>query len=203
MGGRTARRPSRSPSRSLLQSSSQPLLCHPPRWLPVCFGLAAGTDASGGGAEATTCGGSWRRGSRCGPHWRQDRTRASIRFRRIRAGGVRSGAGGRSPAGNQPEQQLKREDQAARPAETLHALKGSFEVGAVQPGLPDNRHQRAGAKLPVVGHRDGGGPVLVHPLHHDVAAAPSHLREAAGFEDAADLASRKNPLPSQRPPRRG
>ena len=189
MGGRTAMRPSRSPTRSLLQSSSQPLLCRPPRWLPVCFGLAAGTDASGGGTEAGTCGWSWRRGSRCGPQWRHDRSRGSIRVRRIRAGRVRSGAGGRSPVGSQPEQHLKREDRTGSPAETLHALKGSFEVGAAQPGLPDDRHQRAGAQLPVVGHRDGGGPALVHPLHHDVAAAPSHLGEAAGLEDAADLAS--------------
>ena len=114
------------------------------------------------------------------------------------AGMARTGSG----TGAGPGERSSQAAPAPRPADR-RALKGSFEVGAAQSGLPDYRHQRAGAQLPVVGHRDGGGPALVHSLHHDVAAAPSHLGEVVGFEDAADLASRKNALPSQRPPRRG
>ena len=189
MGGRTARRPSRSPSRSPLQSSPQPLLCHPPRWLPVCFGLAAGTDANGGAADATSCGRLWRRGSRCGPHWRQDGSRhasASGVPAQNKRGVAREAD--RRPAPNPNGSYSERTRPVSRP-KLCTRWKGLFEVGAVKPGLPDYRHQRAGAQLPVVGHRDGGGSPVVHPLHYDVAAALSHLGEAAGFEDAADLAS--------------
>ena len=57
-------------------------------------------------------------------------------------------------------------------------------------GLADDRHQRAGAQLSMIRHRNGDRAVGIRLLHRDVAAAPPDFDETVGSEDAADLADR-------------
>ncbi len=189
MGGRTARRPSRSPSRSPLESSSQPLLCIRPdgcRFASALPPARTRTAVRPTRCRGEVCGDAGPAAVRIGGRMDPEHASTSGGAARDECGAAREADGRRAP---NPHSSYSKRTRPVSPPKLCTRSKGSLEVGAAKPGLPDYRHQRAGAQLPVVGHRDGGGPPVVHPLHHDVAAAPSHLGEAAGFEDAADLAS--------------
>ena len=70
-------------------------------------------------------------------------------------------------------------------------------------GLADDRHQRAGAQLSMIRHRNGDRAVGSCLLHRDVAAAPPDFDETVGGEDAADLATGQNAQSSQLRPQSG
>ena len=70
-------------------------------------------------------------------------------------------------------------------------------------GLADDRHQRAGAQLSMIRHRNGDRAVGIRLLHRDVAAAPPDFDETVGSEDAADLATGQHAQSSQLRPQSG
>jgi hypothetical protein len=66
--------------------------------------------------------------------------------------------------------------------------------------LPNNRPQRAESDLLVIRYRHGGSPAIGGPLHDDVAAALSNLREPVALEDRTYLLARQHTQFTQRLP---
>lgn len=77
------------------------------------------------------------------------------------------------------------------------SLSVRLELRPRNPGLSDDRVERAGAQLVVEGYRDGHRPLVGSPLHDDVAAALAGLRKAVPGEDGADLTPRESTQPPQ------